>query len=157
MAEPATKPIKTALAYATDLLARQEQSSAKLRAKLLRKGYGDAEADEAIACLVERHYLDDAAACGRQFRFLYEESRQSVRQICAKLMQRGFPSSIVRECVPQDTDERERAAALRTLELKFRPSADRRKMQAHLYRRGFDSSAIYAAIEAFWGGEGEME
>ena len=40
-AKTARKPRakKTALMYAVDLLARQEQSSAKLREKLLRKGY----------------------------------------------------------------------------------------------------------------------
>ena len=149
------KPQKTALIYASDLLARQEQSSARLREKLRRKGYEEEEADKAIACLAERGYLDDAAACARQFRFLYEDSRQSVRQICAKLMQRGFPSGIVRECVPQDMDERETGAAKRSLEIKFRPSADRRKMQAYLYRRGFDSDIVRAAVDAFADGAGE--
>ena len=37
---------KTALMYAVDLLARQEQSSAKLREKLKRKGYGEEDASE---------------------------------------------------------------------------------------------------------------
>jgi regulatory protein len=143
------KDLKPVLAYAVSLLARQEQSVQRLREKLLRKGYAAAEAEKALQTLQERHYLDDGESCARQFQFLYEESRQSVRQICAKLRQRGFPSQLVQGCVPEDTYAREKAAAGRCLELKFRPSADSRKMQAYLYRHGFDSSAIRAAVEEF--------
>ena len=143
------KPKKTALMAAVDLLARQEQSENKLREKLTRKGYEVEEIDQAITRLVEMRYLNDADACARQFAFLYEESRSSVRQICVKLMQRGFESSLVKSCIPADTFERETAAALRVLSLKFKPSADRQKMMANLYRKGFDSSAIRAAVDRF--------
>ena len=147
MRQPKTK--KTALVQAVDLLARQEQSTNKLREKLQQRGYAEDEIEAAIQRLEERHYLNDADACARQFQFLYEESRQSVRQICAKLMQRGFESSLVRECVPRDIYEREKKAAMRCLSLKFRPSAEEQKMMQHLYRKGFDSSAIRAAVEEF--------
>ena len=147
MQQPKNK--KTALVQAVDLLARQEQSTNKLREKLQQRGYTEDEIEAAIQRLEERHYLNDADACARQFQFLYEESRQSVRQICAKLMQRGFESSLVRECVPRDIYEREKKAAMRCLSLKFRPSAEEQKMMQHLYRKGFDSSAIRAAVEEF--------
>ena len=140
---------KTALMYAVDLLARQEQSSNKLREKLRRKGYGDEEIEAALLRLEEKHYLNDGDACARQFRFLYEESRSSVKQICVKLIQRGFDSSLVRDCVPQDTYEREVQAALRCLAVRFKPSADRAKMMASLYRKGFEGSAIRDAVEEF--------
>jgi len=144
---------KTALMYAVDLLARQEQSSNKLREKLRRKGYEDEEIEAALLRLEERHYLNDEDACARQFRFLYEESRSSVKQICVKLMQRGFDSSLVRDCVPQDTYEREVQAALRCLAVRFKPSADREKMMASLYRKGFEGAAIQGAVEEFMADE----
>lgn len=147
MRQPKTK--KTALVQAVDLLARQEQSTNKLREKLQQRGYAEDEIEAAIQRLEERHYLNDADACARQFQFLYEESRQSVRQICAKLMQRGFESSLVRECVPRDIYEREKKAAMRCLNLKFKPSAEEQKMMQHLYSKGFDSSAIRAVVEEF--------
>lgn len=143
------KPTKTALVTAVDILARQEYSEQKLREKLQRKGYEEEEIDAAIRRLVEKHYLDDAAACQRQFDFLYQESRKSVRQICLKLQQRGFERSLIRDCVPQDTYEREKEAAMRVLSLKFKPSADRQKMLASLYRSGFDSSALQAAVTEY--------
>ena len=144
-----TKIEKTALMKAVDLLARAEHSTAHLARKLAQRGYEEEEIKEALATLTERGYLDDEEACRHQFAFLYEESRQSVRQICAKLMQRGFESSLVRECVPRDIYEREKKAAMRCLSLKFRPSAEEQKMMQHLYRKGFDSSAIRAVVEEF--------
>lgn len=152
---PRAKAEKTALMQATDLLARQEQSEQKLRTKLLHRGYAEEETEAAIEELKARHYLNDAEACARQFRFLYEESRSSVRQICAKLQQRGFDSSLVRECIPSDTYEREKAAALKCLHLKFRPSVEKKKMFQHLYLRGFESSAIQSAVEEFRSSEDE--
>ena len=135
--------------YAFDLLARQEQSSAKLREKLGRKGYDEEETEAALRRLMELHYLDDAGACQRQFDFLYEESRSSVRQIVAKLMQRGIESSMIKGCIPSDTYEREKDAALRVLALKYRRPTDPRKMMANLYQKGFAVDAARAAVETF--------
>ncbi len=140
---------KTALMYAVDLLARQEQSSAKLREKLKRKNYDEEEIEAALQRLMELHYLDDAGACQRQFDFLYEESRSSVRQIVAKLLQRGFESSMIKSCIPSDTYEREKEAALRVLSLKYHRPADPRKMMANLYQKGFAVDAAWAAVETF--------
>jgi len=150
------KSEKTALMYAVDLLARQDQSTAKLREKLQRKGYEDADIEAAIARLEEKHILDDAGICARQFEFLYNESRSSVRQIMLKLQQRGFDRAMIRDCIPKDTYEREKAAALRVLSLKYKTSADPRKMMANLYQKGFDLDAARAAVEAY-AAEAEMD
>lgn len=147
--EQPKKPTKTALVAAVDILARQEHSEKKLVEKLTRKGYAEDEIAGAIARLKEKHYLDDEAACQRQFDYLYNESRKSVMQICVKLTQRGFASSLVRACVPSDIFARESAAALKFLQLKYKPTADRQKMMASLYRAGFQGSAIHAAIDDF--------
>jgi regulatory protein len=64
-------------------------------------------------------------------------------------MQRGFESSLIRSSIPSDTFQRETRAALHCLRLKFRAGAEARKMMQHLYTRGFDSSAMRAAIDAF--------
>lgn len=140
---------KTALMYAVDLLARQEQSEKRLREKLQRKGYEEAEIEAAMARLHDKHYLSDEEACQRQFDYLYRESRSSVRQICLKLQQRGFEGSLVRQCVPSDTFQREQRAALKNLSLKFKHSADPQKMLASLYRQGFDTSVCREAVAEY--------
>ena len=111
--------------------------------------YEEDEIEAALRRLEEKGYLNDPDACDRQFRFLYEESRSSVKQICAKLMQRGFDSGLVRDCIPVDTYERELRAALRCLSIKFKPGADPQKMMANLYSKGFDSAVIRNAVERF--------
>lgn len=147
-AEP-KKPAKTALVAAVDILARQEYSEAKLCEKLLRKGYEESDIAAAIARLKARHYLNDGEACQRQFDFLYHESRNSLRQICLKLRQRGFRKEDIDACRPQDVYEREKAAALRVLSLKFPRGGERQKMMANLYQKGFDSSAARAAAAEY--------
>ena len=135
-----TKTEKTALMKAVDLLARAEHSTAHLARKLLQRGY-----------------LDDTEACRHQFAFLYEESRQSVRQIQAKLMQKGFSSALIAECVPDDTFEREKEAARRCLDVHFKKSAAEQKMLQHLYRRGFSAAVCRAAVAAFAEDEDEED
>lgn len=140
---------KTALMKAVDLLARAEQSTACLQEKLRQRGYEAEEIEAAIKTLTERGYLDDAETCRHQFEFLYEESRQSVRQIMAKLMQRGFDRSLISACIPDDTFAREKEAAFRCLGVHFKRGAAAQKMLAHLYRRGFSSSVCRAAVGDF--------
>lgn len=145
------KPKPPALEKAMELLARQEQSSARLREKLRQRGYASEEIDAAIARLEERRYLNDEESCARQYQVMYEETAMSVRQIEQKLLARGFPSSLVRASAPQDDgrDERERNAAVRSLRSRFRASAPRAKMKQFLYRRGFSYGVCDSATSAF--------
>lgn len=147
--EAVEEPEKTALVAAVDILARQEYSEAKLSEKLARKGYGEEEIAGAIARLKERHYLNDADACARQFAFLYTESRNSVRQICLKLRQRGFTKEDIDACRPRDIYEREKQAALRVLALKYSRDAERQKMMANLYQKGFEAGTARDAVETY--------
>lgn len=147
--EAVEEPKKPALVAAVDILARQEYSEAKLSEKLARKGYGEEEIAGAIARLKERHYLNDADACARQFAFLYNESRNSVRQICLKLRQRGFTKEDIDACRPRDIYEREKQAALRVLALKYPRDAERQKMMANLYQKGFEAGTARDAVETY--------
>lgn len=145
------KPKPTALEKAVELLARQEQSSARLREKLRQRDYEAEEIDAAIARLEECHYLNDEESCARQYQKLYEESGMSVRQIEQKLLTRGFPPSLVRASAPKEEgrEERELNAALRSLRSRFRAAALRAKMKQFLYRRGFSYGICDSATSAF--------
>ena len=143
------KTDKTALITAVDYLARQAHSEQKLRDKLTRKGFPEEEIDAAIARLIEHHYLDDTDLCTQQFMYLYNESRNSVRQICAKLMQRGFDHDLVWSVVPDDTFEREVSAAERVLAMKYKPTDKYQKMMANLYQKGFSVDVSHAAVRSF--------
>lgn len=158
MREP--RQTKTALMKAAELLARREQSSKILRQKLLSKKYSEAESDEAIKTLQERNYLNDEESCTRQFENLYSEEKLSVRQICAKLIQRGFDSEFVKNLIPADSDSHEKKVAEKILEKKIRAInfdeldakeilKAKNKIYQNLSAKGFSSEIISAAMENF--------
>ena len=141
---------KSALAKATDLLANQEQSSAVLRRKLLARKYDAAEVDTALAKLKQYNYLDDEETCRRQFEIFYAEGKLGVRQIVAKLIQRGFDKDFIEQLIPDDADEHDLKTAVRVLEKKFsRDAFDRNKAWQFLATRGFDGEIISLAVENF--------
>lgn len=152
------KENKTALMKAADLLSRQEQSSKILRQKLLLRKYSESEVDSAIETLQQRNYLNDEETCKRQFEILYSEERLSVKQICVKLIQRGFDSDFVKNLIPTDSDEHDKKIALRQAEKFFNTkdfselnAQDKFKMKSKLYQKlamkGFSSEIISFAIE----------
>lgn len=149
---------KSALMKATDLLAIQEQSSTLLRRKLLARKYDNAEVDAAIDKLKQYHYINDAETCRRQFENLYAEGRLSVKQICVKLIQRGFDSEAINKLIPDDIYDHEYNAAMKLLTKKFSPESFddsqarmkfERKLWQHLLSKGFDSEIIGAVVDAF--------
>ena len=142
---------KSALQKATDLLANQEQSTATLRRKLLARNYDAAEVDEALEKLKRYNYLDDAETCQRQFEDFYSAGKLSVRQIAAKLIQRGFDKEFVEQLIPDDADEHDRLAAEKLLAKKFPDAAkfERVKAWQFLSTRGFGGEIISLAIENF--------
>ena len=141
---------KTALMKATELLANQDQSSGVLRRKLLARKYDAAEVDAAIEKLKKYNYLDDEEICRRQFEIFYSEEKLSLRQIVAKLIQRGFDKNFIETLIPDDFDERERLAAENLLAKKFGgKNFDRIKAWKFLSARGFDSEIISSTVEKF--------
>lgn len=151
---------KTALMKATDLLARQEQSSKLLKRKLLARKYDEDEVDAAIDKLQKYNYLNDEATCTRQFENLYNAGKLSVGQIYMKLIQRGFDSVLVKKLIPADTYEHELNAAVEALVKKFplqtfNNAKDawkfKNKMRQHLMTRGFSAEIVAAAAEKFFG------
>lgn len=151
---------KTALMKATDLLARQEQSSKSLKRKLLARKFDEEEVDAAIDKLQKYHYLNDEETCTRQFENLYNAGKLSVGQIYMKLIQRGFDSYMVKKLIPADTYEHELNAAVEALVKKFPLQTFdngkdawkfKNKMRQYLATRGFSTEIIAAAAEKFFG------
>lgn len=145
---------KTALMKATDLLARQEQSEKILRQKLIARKFETAEVEDALDKLKKYKFLDDAETCARLFEKLYAEEKLSVKQICLKLIQRGYDSNLIEKLIPAETFEHEYNAALKIANKKIAGqtfSADdlkcKNKLWQNLASKGFDSEIISAVIE----------
>ncbi len=141
---------KSALMKATDLLAKQEQSSTVLRRKLLARDYDAAEVDDALAKLKHYNYLDDAEACRRQFENFYSDGKLSVRQISAKLFRRGFDKNFIEQLIPADADEHDLLVAEKLLAKKFSAATfERNKARQFLAARGFGGDIVSSAVENF--------
>ncbi len=144
---------KTALQKAADLLARQEQSEKVLRQKLIARKYETAEVDDALNKLKKFKYLDDEENCARLFENLYAEEKLSVKQICVKLIKRGYDSNFIENLIPADTYQHEYNAALKVATKKFAgkiPAEDlkfKQKFYQHLASKGFDSEIIHSVLE----------
>ena len=152
---------KTALVYAVDLLAARPYSQKQLMAKLKQRGYEEEEIDEAIARLLQRHYLDDSDLCCRQCRMYIEERRRSLKAISYKLREKGFASADIENAMAEnvkDADVYEYEVCMRLLQGHFRvQSAQLQKCMAYLYRKGFNISPARAAAEDFLAAASEME
>lgn len=142
-------PKISAKAKAVEMLARSDQSVRRLKEKLTRKDYDQGEIQETIQWLQDKHYVDDEAGCQRRFAYLYESSSYSVKQICAKLMQKGYDSELVRSCVPEDIYDRELEKAGRVLQRKYKTPVEFPKMMQYLYSKGFNYEAARDAIEQY--------
>lgn len=156
------KKNKTALMKAAELLARQEQSSEVLRRKLLAKKYTESETSAALDTLKERNYLNDEETCARQFENFFAEGKLSIRQICAKLIQRGYDPEFVKNLVPENSDEHDLQAAQLTLKKNFSSAKVvgldaqekfklRNKIYRHLAGKGFGGEIISSVMENFFG------
>lgn len=155
------KENKTALMTAADLLLKQDQSSKHLRRKLAAKKFSESEINSAIETLQKRNYLNDEETCRGQFENFYSAEKLSVKQICMKLIQRGFDSEFVKSLIPPDSDEREKKIAARLLEKSLRTTNFenldakekfklKSKIYQKLYAKGFGSEIISQAMEKFF-------
>ena len=136
------------------LLARRDYTCARLREKLLSGGYEEEIADWALEKLKEAHYLDDERYA-RNFIQAHWEDRSKLR-LRTDLEERGVPSDILSEVLREESEERGEEAEIRQIrklmeKRRFDPEnaewEEKRKMQAYLYRKGYTSSSVRAAMK----------
>lgn len=143
------KEKKPAFTYLLEILSRQDYSKSRLKQKLSKKEYGEDEAQAALKKIEELGLLNDKETVKSQFRFLYESSKNSVKEIKYKLLRRGFSSEDIEEAAPKDDEERELSAAVKALGIKFRKNKEPVKMRNYLFRHGFSGSVCYEAVKEY--------
>ena len=149
------KPKKPAFTYLLELISRQDYSKSRLRQKLLMKEYGEEEAEAALKKLEELRLLNDKETAKSQFRFLYDGSKNSVKEIKYKLLRRGFSREDIEEAAPEENEERELSAAIKALSIKFRKNKDPLKMRSYLFRHGFSGDICKKAVDEYLEEENE--
>ena len=145
---------------AVELLARRAHSVQELRLKLLRRRYTASEADEALAWLRQRGYLDDGSFARQWTEQRMERHPEGRLALVAGLRRKGV-SREVAEAVTGDlcTPETEREAAEAALAKLMRTGAagpredgpssgsgpspgESERLRRALRRRGFSASLI---------------
>lgn len=140
---------------AVAMLAAQPRSVADLRRQLKRRAEDPASIEDAIARLMERGLLDDAAYARLYMRSSVVSRGVSVRRTRQVLAKRGVASQHADAAIAALRDEApvdEEANAFRAAQKKLRtlaltdPAARRRRLYSYLARRGYDSDDIRRAM-----------
>ncbi|SNT36285.1 regulatory protein [Noviherbaspirillum humi] len=144
------KPRQSSKSYALWHLSRREMSAAELRQKIIRRGYSEAEADEAMRYVQENNYQSDERYAGMKARATAH--RAGDRKIRMALRAKGVEDAVSSAQIETLAPEGERAVEAAQ---KFRGLAAEgmtRELSAKIWRylgyRGFSSDAIKQALQA---------
>ena len=149
---PVTSEAERAYQAGLRSLSHRPRSRLELRQRLSRRFSADA-VQEAIARLVEKQYLDDAAFA-RSWRDSREAHRpRSAFLIRRELRQRGIATEVAEAAVDglDDEDSAYRAGQRRLRALQGMDEATfRRRLGDYLRRRGFSFSVARGTVERVW-------
>jgi regulatory protein len=142
--------------HALNLLTARPYTARNLRRKLVQKGFAAADTDAAIERLLGNGLLDDSRYAAQFARGRLLGPGTSRRRIRQQLYQRGIPAELAdsaietviqEESVDLDAvvekDARKKLTSLAGLD----PLVIRRRLYAHLARRGYDLDEINAVLK----------
>lgn len=136
--------VKSAFEKSLDYLSRRMNSKKELSEKLTKKGYSAEVVQKAIEKLEDYHYVDDELFA-KQFADSYP--KLSKKMLKEKLALKGISPDIVLEIISDRTDENEFELCLLQAKKYLKTKTilsfnDYQKMQASLFRKGFDYDLV---------------
>jgi regulatory protein len=142
--------------YALNLLTARPYTVRNLRRKIVQQGFAPADADATIERLVANGLLDDARYAEQFARGRLLGPGASRRRIRQQLFQRGVSAEVADAAIASviddesvdlavviEKDARKKLTSLSGLE----PLVIRRRLYAHLARRGYDVDEINAVMK----------
>jgi regulatory protein len=155
---------KAAHAAALRLLAGREMSAARVRDRLLVRGFPEDAVEQTVQRLAGAGVIDDRRAAQAAARTLVNVRHRGRHRVGRELERLGFSKELAQEAtqsVLADADEcavldKVVAAKLRGRRLIADPAAYRRLVGA-LLRRGFPADLIRTALRPYWGRQQEPE
>ena len=134
---------------ALELLSRRPYSRRELKDKLLRRGTDEQSAEDCVAWLAERGFLDDGEYAGAVARH-YTAKGYGAGRVKQELRRRGVERDLADEALaalPENTEKLDAYIARRLSDPNDRDSV--RKIGAALFRRGYSWEEIRAALRRF--------
>ena len=134
---------------ALELLSRRPHSRKELKDKLLRRGVSEEDAEDCVAWLAERGFLDDEEYAGAVARH-YAAKGYGAGRVRSELQRRGIDRELAADTLSDLPDNAGKIDAF--LARRLDDPHDReavRKVSAALFRRGFSWEEIRAALRRF--------
>ena len=134
---------------ALEILSRRPYSRRELKDKLLRSGVDEQRAEECVAWIAERGFLDDGEYAGAVARH-YAAKGYGAGRVKTELQRRGIERELADETLaelPDNTEKLDAFIARRLSDPSDRDSV--RKVSAALFRRGYSWEEIRAALRRF--------
>jgi regulatory protein len=146
-----TKPNHTSKAYAIYLLSKRDYTAKMLRERIVRRGYSEEEANEAMAFVISNKYQSDERFAS--FKASDVERRGGNLKVLMTLRQKGIDEDLAKAQIANLGPEEDRAV---TFAEKYRARVEREgltdKMRMKIYRslasRGFSPSSVAAALKS---------
>ena len=134
---------------ALELLSRRPHSRKELKDKLLRRGVSEEDAEDCVAWLADRGFLDDEEYAGAVARH-YAAKGYGAGRVRSELQRRGIDRELAADTLSDLPDSAGKIDAF--LARRLGDPHDReavRKVSAALFRRGFSWEEIRAALRRF--------
>ncbi len=142
---------KRAKLRAMHLLEKNDRTEADVRRKLRDNLYPQEAIEEAIAYVKSYHYIDDARYTANYIRYKSATSGRS--EIKRTLLQRGISKDVIEAQLSEsefdETDLIMKLMQKRCKEPKHVEYAEKQKVFAYLYRKGFSMEKIEKAWEQY--------
>ena len=143
---------KRAKSRALWYISRGDHSEKALREKLCHAGFSEAASSAAVLRMIELDLVNDERYAARMCESL-SASGSSKREIFAKMLYRGIPSQIAKECVFSEDGEDEVEKIKSLLDTKYASKLATeegvQKVFAALIRKGFSFSDVKDALRAY--------
>lgn len=145
--ETGSSSLRHALDHVYRYLSFRARSALEVRDYLSKKGYSASIIEEAIARLEDYGYVDDAEFAKQ---FVDSKDGWGSRRLSFELRRKGIDPETIDEVMLSPSVEKDRCRRLAFAYLRRQGSrqdqAVRRRLWAHLMRRGFSREAIESAI-----------
>ncbi len=144
--------------YAAKLLSFCDRSEKEIREKILKKGYSEAECEEAIAFCREYGYIDDTRFAEHFVHDAVQLKKLGKSRIVMELRQKGVDPDTVQEALEDIGDEKELLKSemqRRFGDLDFSDKKVKNKVFGYFARRGFKPRDIFYAMNEDYDGYDE--
>lgn len=131
------------------ILARRDHTRRELYNKLLQRGYLPCEAGALCQELVEQGYMSDSRVAANLLENASIQPAAGALRFRQRLQSRGLPPALIEDTVKTYREQVDASAvAQRLAQALFARGKDAAFIERHLWRKGFSTQEIRAAVRA---------